>query len=49
MLLYRNTHDITGVLVAGDVKVRNHEVLNADWAELQAHTHEAARRLWAAA
>lgn len=49
MLLYRNTEHVSGVLVAGKVKVKNNEVLNADWNELHAHTREAAQRLWAEA
>ena len=49
MLLYRNAENISAVLVAGEVKVKNDEVLNADWNQLQAHTHEAATRLWSAA
>ncbi len=46
MLLYRNAENVSGVLVAGEVKVKNGEVLNADWSELQSHTREAAVRLW---
>lgn len=46
LLLYRNAENVRGVLVAGEVKVKNGEVLNADWNQLQAHTREAARRLW---
>lgn len=49
MLLYRNTEHVSGALVAGEVKVKNGEVLNADWNELHAHTREAATRLWSSA
>jgi cytosine/adenosine deaminase-related metal-dependent hydrolase len=46
MLLYRNTENVSAVLVAGEVKVKNGEVINADWEQLHAHTREAAARLW---
>jgi cytosine/adenosine deaminase-related metal-dependent hydrolase len=46
LLLYRDAHNVTGALVAGDVKVKNREVLNADWEALHAHSREAASRLW---
>jgi cytosine/adenosine deaminase-related metal-dependent hydrolase len=46
LLLYRNAGDVKGVLVAGQVKVKNGQVLNADWEALHAQTHEAADRLW---
>lgn len=49
ILLYRNTDNVSGVMVAGEVKVNNGEVLNADWSQLQAHTREAAARLWSEA
>jgi 5-methylthioadenosine/S-adenosylhomocysteine deaminase len=49
MLLYRNADNISGVLVAGEVKVKNGEVLNADWGQLHANTREAAECLWSAA
>ena len=49
MLLYRNSEHVRAVLVAGEIKVNNGEVLNADWDQLQAHTREAAERLWSAA
>lgn len=49
LLLYRNTDNVTAVIVAGDVKVKNGEVINANWDALQAHTREAAARLWAQA
>jgi hypothetical protein len=48
MLLYRNSENVSAVLVAGEIKVKNGEVLNADWDQLQAHTCEAAARLWSA-
>jgi cytosine/adenosine deaminase-related metal-dependent hydrolase len=49
MLLYRNSENVRAVLVAGEVKVKNGQVCNADWRQLQAHTREAAERLWSAA
>jgi cytosine/adenosine deaminase-related metal-dependent hydrolase len=49
LLLYRNAENVSGALVAGDIKVRNGKVLNADWNALQAHTREAAVRLWSEA
>ena len=49
LLLYRNAKHVTGVMVAGQTRVRNSEVLGIDWAGLHAHTNEAARRLWAKA
>ena len=49
LLLYRNAENVSGVLVAGDVKVKNGQVINADWNALQAHTREAATRLWSEA
>jgi cytosine/adenosine deaminase-related metal-dependent hydrolase len=49
LLLYRNAENVRGVLVAGEIKVKDGEVLGADWNELQAHTREAAKRLWSAA
>jgi len=49
ILLYRNAENVSGVLVAGEVKVKNSEVLNADWNRLHAKTREAATRLWSEA
>jgi 5-methylthioadenosine/S-adenosylhomocysteine deaminase len=49
LLLYRHATDVRGVMVAGQVQVKNGEVLGADWDELKAHTQEAAGRLWALA
>lgn len=46
MLLYRNADNVSGVLVAGEIKVKDGQVLNADWSELHAKTCEAAERLW---
>jgi hypothetical protein len=45
-LLYRNAGDVKGVLVAGEIKVKNGQVLNADWDALHAKTREVADRLW---
>jgi cytosine/adenosine deaminase-related metal-dependent hydrolase len=49
MLLYRNSENVSAVMVAGEIKVKNGEVLRADWDQLQAHTREAAEKLWSAA
>lgn len=49
MLLYRNAENVSAVWVAGDVKVKNGKVIDADWTALQAHTREAAIRLWSEA
>jgi len=49
LLLYRNARNVTGVLVAGQIRVKNGEVLGTDWKALHAHVKEAARRLWAKA
>ena len=38
--------NVQGDFILGDVKVKNGEVLNADWDALHAHTREAATRLW---
>jgi cytosine/adenosine deaminase-related metal-dependent hydrolase len=46
LLLYQNATHVDAVLVAGQVKMRDGEVLNADWNSLQAKTQEAAKRLW---
>jgi len=49
LLLYRNAENVSGVLVAGEMKVKDGEVLNADWNQLREHTREAATRLWSEA
>lgn len=46
LLLYRNAENVRGVLVAGQVKVRDGKVINADWENLHAKTRESAERLW---
>lgn len=46
LLLYRNAENVSGVLVAGEIKVKDGEVLDADWDKLHAGTREAAERLW---
>jgi cytosine/adenosine deaminase-related metal-dependent hydrolase len=46
LLLYRNAENVRGVLVAGQVKVRDGQVINADWEKLHAGTRESAERLW---
>ncbi len=49
LLLYRGAKDVRAVWVDGQLRVQNGEVLGADWSALQAHTREAASRLWAKA
>lgn len=46
LLLYQNASQVDAVLVAGDVKVQDGEVLDADWDFLQTRTRQAAARLW---
>lgn len=47
LLLYRSRRDVRDVMVAGQWRVRNGEVLGADDAQLRARSHAAARQLWA--
>jgi cytosine/adenosine deaminase-related metal-dependent hydrolase len=49
LLLYRTAQDVSAVLVAGETKVHHGDVIGADWEMLQAHTQEAATRLWSEA
>jgi 5-methylthioadenosine/S-adenosylhomocysteine deaminase len=49
LLLYRNSRNVSSVMIAGRVRVRNGEVLGVDWDALNAHAHEAAQKLWAKA
>ncbi|MCC6190354.1 MAG: amidohydrolase family protein [Anaerolineales bacterium] len=46
LLLYRNRTHVRAVLVAGQVRVREGEVLGADLDAIRARTHAAAERLW---
>lgn len=46
LLLYCNPEDVQAVMVNGKWRVRDAEVLGADWDRMKAKTHEAARRLW---
>ena len=46
LLLYQNASHVDAVLVAGVVKVRDGEVLNADMDLLRTNTRHAAARLW---
>lgn len=48
VVLWRNGAHVSDVMVAGQWRVRNREVLGADIARLKARTGEQARRLWAA-
>ena len=49
LLLYRHATDVRGVMVAGEVRVRDGNVVNADMEALTAHAHEAAEKLWSKA
>ena len=49
LLLYRNRTDVVAVMVAGQVRVADGELLNVDLKALRAGTHEAAEELWAKA
>ncbi len=46
LLLYRSRRDVRAVMVAGQWRVRDGEVLGVDEAALRARAHAAARRLW---
>ena len=46
LLLYRNHTHVRAVMVAGQVRVREGQVLGADEDALRARVHRAARRLW---
>ena len=48
VVLWRNRGHVRDVLVAGQWRVRNHEVLDADLDQLQARTRRQAQRLWQA-
>lgn len=47
LLLYRSRRDVRAVMVAGEWRVRDGEVLGVDQAALAARVQAAARRLWA--
>jgi 5-methylthioadenosine/S-adenosylhomocysteine deaminase len=49
LILYRNAPDVRAVLVAGTMRVMDGQVIDADMAQLIAHSREAATRLWAGA
>jgi len=49
LLLYRNAGHVRGVLVNGEIRVREGEVLGVDAEAIRARTHAAAERLWRAA
>lgn len=49
LLLYRNASHVKGVMVAGEVKMENGVVMNADWERLHNQTREASERLWSLA
>ena len=46
LILWRDHHDVTDVMVAGTWRVRGGEVLNTDMARLRSRTSEQAKRLW---
>lgn len=46
LLLYRSRRDVRDVMVAGQWRVRDGEVLSVDEAALRARAHAAARTLW---
>ncbi len=46
LLLYRGRRDVRAVMVAGQWRVRDGEVLGVDEAALRARAHAAARKLW---
>ena len=48
LLLYRNRSHVRAVLVAGQVRVRNGQVLGADEAQVRARCGKAAQKLWGA-
>lgn len=49
LLLYRSAVNVQAVMVAGEWRVRDGDVVGVDWAQLHRRTHEAAERLWAKA
>ena len=46
VVLWRTHHDVRDVMVAGEWRVRDHEVLHVDLGSLRARTTEQAARLW---
>jgi cytosine/adenosine deaminase-related metal-dependent hydrolase len=47
LLLWRNHSHVSDVMVAGQWRVRNGIVLNADLGQMRARVHENADRMWA--
>jgi cytosine/adenosine deaminase-related metal-dependent hydrolase len=47
LVLWRNHTHVRDVMVAGQWRVRNGEVLNADLGAMRARVHESAERMWA--
>lgn len=47
LVLWRNHTHVRDVMVAGQWRVRNGEVLGADWGAMRARVHENAQRMWA--
>jgi cytosine/adenosine deaminase-related metal-dependent hydrolase len=47
LVLWRNHTHVREVMVAGQWRVRNGEVLDADLATMRARVHESARKMWA--
>jgi 5-methylthioadenosine/S-adenosylhomocysteine deaminase len=48
LLLYRNHTHVRAVIVAGQVRVRDGQVLSVDEDAMAARVHRAAERLWGA-
>ena len=46
LILWRNHAHVREVMVAGQWRVRNGEVLNADFGAMRARVHENAKRMW---
>ena len=46
LVLWRSNHHVSDVMVAGEWRVRNGELLDADLGEMRARVHEQAVRLW---
>lgn len=47
LLLYRSAVNVQAVMVAGEWRVRDGDVVGVDWAQLHRRTQAAAERLWA--
>ncbi len=47
LLLYRSAVNVQAVMVAGEWRVRDGDIVGVDWAQLHRRTQAAAERLWA--